>query len=78
MTLTYQHPVVYFYGDDEEDSEIIRKEGQIEPLKQIKSLMKQSYPQKDTAFYLVWISGQWNVFMHSLDGIWDVNLVSFE
>ena len=33
MTLTYQYPVVYFYGDDEEDSEIIRKEGQIEPLK---------------------------------------------
>ena len=25
MTLTYQYPVVYFYGDDEEDSEIIRK-----------------------------------------------------
>ena len=24
MTLTYQYPVVYFYGDDEEDSEIIR------------------------------------------------------
>ena len=24
MTLTYQYPVVYFYGDDEEDSEIIQ------------------------------------------------------
>lgn len=33
MTLTYQYPVVYFYGDDEEDSEIIQKEGRIEPLK---------------------------------------------
>ena len=27
MTLTYQYPVVYFYGDDEEDSEIVQKEG---------------------------------------------------
>ena len=26
MTLTYQYPVVYFYGDDEEDSEIVQKE----------------------------------------------------
>ena len=25
MTLTYQYPVVYFYGDDKEDSEIIQK-----------------------------------------------------
>ena len=25
--------MVYLYGDDEEDSEIIRKEGRIEPLK---------------------------------------------
>ena len=33
MTLHYQYPVVYFYGDDEEDSEIIQKEGRIEPLK---------------------------------------------
>lgn len=33
MTLTYQYPVVYFYGDDEEDSEIVQKEGRIEPLK---------------------------------------------
>ena len=33
MTLTYQYPVVYFYGDDEEDAEVIQKEGRIEPLK---------------------------------------------
>ena len=31
LPVSYTH--LYFYGDDEEDSEIIRKEGQIEPLK---------------------------------------------
>lgn len=40
MTLTYQYPVVYFYGDDEEDLEIIQKEGWIEPLKTDKVVLE--------------------------------------
>lgn len=30
MILSYQYPVVYFYSDDPEDSEVIQKEGCIE------------------------------------------------
>lgn len=33
MTLSYAYPVVYFYGDDLEDSEVIQKGGQIEPIR---------------------------------------------
>lgn len=32
MTLTYQYPVVYFHGDDCEDSEVVKKDGRIEPI----------------------------------------------
>lgn len=43
MTLTYQYPVVYFYGDDEEDSEIVQKEGRIEPLKSKRLNFRHGY-----------------------------------
>ena len=33
MKLSFQYPVVYFYGDDYEDSEKILKTGHIEPIK---------------------------------------------
>ena len=33
MMLSYQYPVVYFYSDDLEDSEVIQREGYIEPIK---------------------------------------------
>lgn len=33
MILSYQYPVVYFYSDDPEDSEVIQKEGCIEPIR---------------------------------------------
>ena len=32
MTFTYKYPVVYFNGDDYDDSEVVNKKGQIEPL----------------------------------------------
>lgn len=33
MMISYQYPVVYFHGDDPEDSEVIQREGYIEPLR---------------------------------------------
>lgn len=33
MMIPYQYPVVYFHGDDPEDSEVIQREGYIEPLR---------------------------------------------
>lgn len=33
MKLIFQYPVVYFYGDDPDDSETILREGYIEPIK---------------------------------------------
>lgn len=33
MILSYQYPVVYFYSDDPENSEVIQKEGCIEPIR---------------------------------------------
>lgn len=32
MKLPYQYPVVYFYDEDYEDSEVFQKEGYIEPI----------------------------------------------
>ena len=61
MTLTFQYPVVYFYGDDEEDSEIIQKEGRIEPLK----TDKEPYEAIVSVFFasLFWTKLQ-NIFGH--------------
>ena len=33
MMLPYEYPVVYFYSEDPEDSEVIQKQGQIEPIR---------------------------------------------
>ena len=33
MMLPYECPVVYFYSEDPEDSEVIQKQGQIEPIR---------------------------------------------
>lgn len=33
MMLPYEYPVVYFYSDDPEDSEVLQKQGQIEPIR---------------------------------------------
>ena len=73
MTLTYQYPVVYFYGDDEEDSEIIRKEGQIEPLKTDKEPYEAIVSADDTAFISCLDLRSVECFCAFLDGIWDVN-----
>lgn len=53
MTLTYQYPVVYFYGDDEEDSEIVQKEGRIEPLKTDKEPYEAIVSAEGYSFHIV-------------------------
>ena len=63
MTLTYQYPVVYFYGDDEEDSEIIRKEGQIEPLKTDKEPYEAIVSAEGYSFHILFGSQVSGMFL---------------
>ena len=63
MTLTYQYPVVYFYGDDEEDSEIIQKEGRIEPLKTDKEPYEAIVSAEGYSFHILFGSQSNGMFL---------------
>ena len=73
MTLTYQYPVVYFYGDDEEDSEIVQKEGRIEPLKTDKEPYEAIVSAEGYSFHILFGSQSVECFYAFPDGTWDVN-----
>lgn len=63
MTLTYQYPVVYFYGDDEENSEIIQKEGRIEPLKTDKEPYEAIVSAEGYSFHILFGSQSNGMFL---------------
>ena len=63
MTLTYQYPVVYFYGDDEEDSEIVQKEGRIEPLKPDKEPYEAIVSAEGYSFHILFGSQIGGMFL---------------
>lgn len=63
MTLTYRYPVVYFYGDEEEDSEIVQKEGRIEPLKTDKEPYEAIVSAEGYSFHILFGSQMSGMFL---------------
>ena len=63
MTLTYWYPVVYFYGDEEEDSEIVQKEGRIEPLKTDKGPYEAIVSAEGYSFHILFGSQMSGMFL---------------
>ena len=53
MMISYTYPIVYFYGDDLEDSEIIHKEGHIKPVQLEREPFEADVNAEGSSFHIV-------------------------
>ena len=63
MILSYQYPVVYFYSDDPEDSEVIQKEGCIEPIRISKEPYEAVVTAEGYSFHILFGSQRNGMFL---------------
>lgn len=63
MKIPYQYPVVYFYGDDYEDSEIIHREGYIEPIKTSSEPYEANITAEGYSFHILFGSQSNGMFL---------------
>lgn len=73
MMLSYQYPVAYFYSDDLEDSEVIQKEGCIEPIRIRKEPYEAVVTAEGYSFHILFGSQRNGMFCVFPTGVWAVN-----